>query len=192
MISYAGFQNQVRKQLEDPEVKSYLNLGLTLITIILLSIFALKPAFLTVYELSLKLTAAKQKSLELKNKIAILSEAQENFNKAAGDIPVIKAAIPSDPNLVLAVDQLNQTATLLGLEVTKIEGGNAPLIATREATTTEASKMTIAVIGSIDQIRDFLTQLEKLPRLVEVQRVVVENKESDYGATVTLFVFYQK
>src|SRR6478672_554325 len=82
-----------------PVVDESLEKGFTLVTSILLIVFALRPAILTVIDLNLKLATAKQTTKQLTNKIDQLSQAQRNYEAVRADLPVIDAAFPKNPEL---------------------------------------------------------------------------------------------
>lgn len=172
MLGY--FSTTLRNYKKSPTQRSYTELGLSLLLIIIFVFFALKPTFNTVVELRTKLKEGRQANEALDKKIQSLSLAQGNYNRAEGRFELLDKALPKEPRVLDFLNQLKQLAqqnevslgsvTFRGQEETAVE-------------TYITLSFNLSGQGSYAQIKKYLLLLEQLPRLVGLKDVTLEKKE---------------
>lgn len=197
MLSYPGFTSRIREPLQNPQVRTYIGLSLTLVTIILLLIFAFRPALITVLDLNLKLNTARERTKQLTKKIDQIGVATQNYNKAKPNLPIVLDYLPQDPLLLKALDSINEAANVSGVVLSKIESQNVPLVATTSAGVSQSAAVSLKAEGTLTKLQAFFDRIDNLPRLVRTDRYAIELKNQDsgetaYTATINLTIFYQK
>lgn len=194
MVNYSYINSRFWRLVNKPEVKNYINLSFTLLTIILLSIFALKPALVTLAELNLKLTTAKERTEQLDKKIDQLTNAQLSYEQIRPDLEVVNQALPEKPNLADFVKKLNQTASSTSLQLSNFKANDVPFEASQSAKL-ESNMVSFRVSGPMTNIQVFLSKLESLPRVVTVNSFALssaDNNSSLYDADLAVSIYNQK
>ena len=98
--------NTVDRYKERTDTRIYLEILLSLITISIFSIFALRPTLLTIAELIKEIEAKEQLVDKLDNKIETITSAQILYDRESSNIQLLKKAIPKKPEIDTAIYQL--------------------------------------------------------------------------------------
>jgi Tfp pilus assembly protein PilO len=123
--------------------------------------------------------ATEQKTTEdLQSQLARLQEEQKNATQQAALLDKFDAAIPELPDLAEFIIQANDIADESGIEFLSI----APAPPTSDGTISTIG-LTITISGGFFQVKDYLTKLEDLDRLVIVDSVNLASAGS--GDTTT-------
>jgi Tfp pilus assembly protein PilO len=179
---YATNKNLFSKTLleyyQKPSLKVYLELILSLLTISIFGIFAIRPTITTIGKLVQEIKAKEITITTMDTKIANLTIAQATYNNEKTNIELLKTAIPDSPepqNFVRQIESLTSesSVTLRNLtlgEVKLIENG---VSTSRDVDPSLRSEgvMTISLTlqGSYTNLMNFLNQLENLRRPVKVK-----------------------
>lgn len=179
-----------------PDLKAFLELLLSLTTIGVFAIFAIRPTALTISNL-LKEKAEKQNTVkDMDIKIQNLQTAQGLLAQEGINIALLQDAVPKDPNLGPYIRQLeglikkdNVTAQNLGSDEVTLAGTPPPqttlALEQTKAFPPNASKLNIviSVSGDYNGISSFLGDLEFLRRPLSFDNITftstqIENTKS--------------
>ncbi len=194
MLGY--FNTYIAKYYNTPKKKSYTFLGLSLGLVIIFVIFAIKPTFSTIVELQQKLREGEKANKDLDEKIISLSAAQEVYTKIENDLPLLTAAVPGDKKIVDFLNKVNLLASENELIIETLEYKKAGLTQTENTGAEEKNvlEFTVSGKGDYEKIKEFVSKLEKLQRLVNIKSAEVARKQEEekLGFTVVGRVYYEK
>jgi hypothetical protein len=156
-----------------PDLKIYLELLLSLITISFFGILALKPTALAISDLLVKIKNRKETLALMQNKIATLQSAQKNLNEQSAILPLLEIAIPSNPKPEEFIRQIQGLAEKnstnisgFSIEESPLKGG-APKTSSPQTTSpfaegASATNFSGTITGSYANLFSFLQDLENL------------------------------
>lgn len=144
-----------------PDLKAYLELILSLITVIVFVIFAIKPTAITVADLLTKIKSLEDTNNQLQTKINNLGVAQTLYNSNQDKIALLSFAVPNNPAIsdyvrqsegAITKDQL----TNLNMSVDEVKLSQA----------TESGNISVSTIttGKYSDLLQFVKDLENLRR----------------------------
>ncbi|HEX6976940.1 MAG TPA: hypothetical protein VF185_01090 [Patescibacteria group bacterium] len=159
-----------------PDLKAFLELLLSIVTIGLFSIFAIKPTALTISNLLTEINE-KQKTIEqMDAKILNLQQAQSILASQQANIALLSDAVPTSPSLGQYIRQIegvikkdNVVTQNIGSEQITL-AGTSPVLAgppDQRKTLPQGSSgvgVSISVAGDYNTISTFLADIELLRR----------------------------
>ncbi len=113
-------------------------------------------------------------------------------------LAVLEAAMPDQPSLAQALSQLNQAATLSGVNLTSV-GPSAPAGATTSGAAGRSSSaaagvqvvpITLSASGSYAGLMAFLTRLAQMPRVVVVDNLSISGAATQLTASISAKIFF--
>jgi len=135
-----------------PNLKIYLELLLSIVTIGILTLFAIKPTVLTIAELVVKINSQQQTSDQMDTKIKNLGIAQTLFNQEQANIQLLNQAVPTGPDVQTYIRQIEGLLKKQGLTPTTLSVGQVDLLSQKEATaaatTSSQAAFTITISSS--------------------------------------------
>lgn len=149
------------KQRQD--LKAYLEIILSIGTIALFVIFAIKPTFVTIADLLVKINNQQQTSDQLDTKIKNLQIAQTEYNQEQTNIALLKTAVPSGPDVSSYVRQVEGTIQKNGLTESSLSIDKLDLLSTG-ASGSATLNLTTTITGNYQNLTNFLQDLENLRR----------------------------
>lgn len=189
------------------DLKAYLEIVLSLITISIFSIFALRPTLLTIAQLLKDIETKKQTVMILDEKIANLARAQTLYQEYKNQITLLRSAIPdtTEPDHVLRqIESLAEThqVTLSSATMTKglLFGVDVPVVVNTETTTTETvepeiqqgTPFTITLetdVSAYAQITAFIQDLERLRKPFVIQGIRIRQNKNNPEESTKLILF---
>lgn len=187
---YKGFfLNILNIYKSKPTLKVYLEIILSLSTIIIFSLFAIKPTVLTIIELNNEIKNKEDIIISLNQKIGNLKQASLVLQNQSPKLNLVNEAIPKSASLEILIDQLeklsiNHQVGILNIASTdlfisgesnkKIKAGDLkPLPG-------EAKELNLAisVTGNYQNLFDFLQSIENLRRPIKVDSFVINATNS--------------
>lgn len=141
--------------------------------------------------------AAEQRASELDGQLAGLQALKRNVPADRAKLVQFEAAVPSDPDLLVALDQLQQAATNSGVELGSV-GPQAPATTSGGSGSSQPGSsgppsiaLSMTAVGTYPQTTAFLKALDDMPRTVVVDQVAITG--SDTGtltSSLTARIFY--
>ncbi len=173
------FLNIVNIYKRRADLKSFLELLLTLAALSFFAFFALKPTLLTVIELLKEIEAKEETISKMNTKIENLQKAQTLYLQEEASISLLKTAVPNDPAPDLFVRQVeglavNYPVNLLGITIGEITllGPEKEQRSKKEITPLpENSKgitFSVSIAGSYQGVSNFLSALEDMRRPIRI------------------------
>jgi Tfp pilus assembly protein PilO len=178
----------------------FLEVLLSLATVSIFAVFAIRPTLITIAELYKEIQGKKTTLAQLDEKIENLAAAQANYESQKDTISILDTAIPAEPKPDSFIRQLEgaigqntleilainvQGTTLLG--VPKAEGAAvenaAPLPGNANGLT-----FSLNTTSSYPFLATFLEDLERLRRPVKIDALSFSSSESETGTQLNLVV----
>lgn len=156
-----------------PDIKAYLELLLSIFTIILFAIFAIRPTLVTVGTLLTEINAKKETLAQLTEKANNLATAQNLLQQQRPNIDLLNKAIPTSAEPESYVRQIEGIAQKDNVAITSTKTGEIPLVTLQKETKPSSSfEITItAKSASYKEISDFASDIENLLRPASLQTV---------------------
>jgi len=110
------------------DVRLYLELLLSLATIVLFSVFALRPTLLTIVDLFKQIDSKKETIILLDEKIANLEAARRLYSSQESNIQLLQGAIPDNSNPQQIVNQIEGLKSKHGFQLITMSIGGADVV----------------------------------------------------------------
>lgn len=198
---YIAEANKLYNERED--VRTFTELLLSLFTIIIFGIFAIRPTLVTISKLTKELEDKKQLVATLNLKIDHLGTAQELLAKNRNKISTLDLAIPTQPVIQSYVRQLQGVALNNNLNIVGMNFGTAPLVdkslglppGTNKVPITKPIEFgeqdidfSISVSGEFNSLADFVSQIENLRRPFGHIQTSIDLSQSVEGDKIVLTI----
>jgi hypothetical protein len=187
---YRGFfLNVAQVTQKRQDVKMFLEIVLTITTIVVFTIFALKPTLVTIAAVVKEIKHKEEVLAKMEKKLEDLAAAQIVTNENQEEIALLDTSVPKNP----APDTLSRqieagsyaaTASLEGIAIEEVLlKGEAKKITTSKKTTTlpEGAKslaLSLTLKGDYHPVHDFLDFLETMRRPLKIDSIALTAKEA--------------
>lgn len=195
------FLNILSQYKERSELKAYLEILLSLTTISVFAIFALRPTILTIAELIGQIEEKKDTVARMDQKIENLSSAQSLYDREGANIELlINYSIPKSTNSDIFARHVEALSVKHSLSITTFKLGRGPIykkdnsgfiVGTDVSETTNKSGLdfNLTVTSSLDNyagVESFLREFENLRTPPEIRSVNLNAKSEDRSAEKSL------
>lgn len=178
------------------DFKMYLELLLSLATIAIFILFAIKPTLTTIANLSSEISAKQEIVTGLDQKIAALGQAQQLVEQHSSQIAILNESIPSTPEVTNYIKQIEGLAQNHSLLVETMETNSVSLIGppidssqTSSANQNEippsplpdgASPIPVnfSISGQYSDLISFLADVENLRRPTAIDSIAINSIET--------------
>lgn len=184
-----------------PSLRIYLEIILSLATIIILSLFAIRPTILTIIELNNEIKNKKSTIATLGQKINNLEQASMQLQSQSSKLNLINQAVPKSANLDILVNQLEVLASTHQLNILNI--ASTDLVVSGELKKKAKANdlkdlpgevnelnLTISVTGTYQNLLAFLQAIENLRRPIMVDFFVINstNNSTDDDKVIVMTI----
>lgn len=176
----------IQKTATSRQGKAYGTLAFSIIVAAFFSIFAIKPAILTIISLRRQVSDFQLVDEQLKAKVDSLSRLSYTYKTLETDLPVIEAAIPTGTRLSDAVSSLSEAATWSNVDLTRFSIEDFLFSSTLTST---KSKMIIPQLmtikfsatykGPYERLLQTLVGLNRLNRLIQVDSLTLSQEKEN-------------
>jgi hypothetical protein len=190
---YLNVAAQYRKRAD---IRAYLEILLSLITVIIFAIFALRPTLITIAELIREIDAKKATVAKMDAKIQHLATAQALFDQQRNNILLLNSAVPERPAPDSFSRQIEGLSNFYETTVSSISLGEASILGKvadkdknkKENVTplpenAEGYEFSVGAVTIVDQyasLYNLLTDFEKLRRPAKIDNInFTISKEED-------------
>lgn len=181
------------------DLRAFLEIILSISTVIVFLTFALKPTALTIISLYGQIQEKKQTSADLSKKLTDLQTANANFTKNESVIPDIDISVGNFPQPSVIVQQIQAAAvkdsvTILGVSVGEViltgSVSGKKLSSDLKPLPGGAREMPISISakGSYSSLSTFLADLENLRTIINLDSVGINSSETEQGKTIVSII----
>jgi Tfp pilus assembly protein PilO len=194
------FLNVLQVYYAKPNIKIYLELILSLSTIIIFSIFAIKPTILTIVELNKEIKTKEETITKINQKLINLQKASDILQNEAGKLGKIEVSVPSSAspeNIILEMERLanKNSLQILNLSISEViimgedklkKKGREDL----EKLPLEADELpfTVSFSGSYQNIVLLISDIENQIRPVKIDSLTINTSITEGGKILTLTI----
>lgn len=179
------------------DLRMFLEIILSLTTVIIFSVFALKPTALTIINLVKEIKEKEKTISTLNQKIGNLETARENYNQIETSIPKIISSIPDGPQPDNLIKQIEKMASKNSVGILGISIGEAPILnkddMKRDKLTVDIS---VNLTGPYLSLVSFIKDLENFRRPIKLDNLVINSLKTEDAntlvATITGKMPYEK
>jgi Tfp pilus assembly protein PilO len=183
---------------DKPIAKVSVELFMTISTVIIFAVFAIRPTLLTMSDLIKELNDKKELNALLKEKVASLQSAQNEYLAAQDRLGVLDEAIPSTPKFEEAVLIIEKIASDNKLLISSMDAKEVPKEPDDKVDIDAQKRVSrpilVTVTGDYPTIRHFIEDLRNSQRTLIVSSVIFTTYEDEGGkklrATITVEVQY--
>lgn len=185
------FLQYVGKYQKRQDVKMFLEVLLSLLTISTFSVFALRPTIVTIAELIKEIEAKRETLAIIDGKIEDLSNAQSLYDQEIRRIRLLDSTVPVDPTPQFVVRQLEGLSAKHGVSILSISIKEVPLtqiIKGNEASTEGVINFSLNTTSSYSSLLSFLKDLERFRRPVKLGSVSLGTAVTELGKVLNLSI----
>lgn len=155
-----------------PNLKVYLELILSLGTIVIFSIYAIKPTVLTIIELNNEIKSKENTVLLLTQKISDLKIASNILQKESANLEFIDNAVPTGANVQQLVNQIEKMALDKSVTIRNLSSSNIFLKGSSDKKIENSVPVSFSVTGNYQNLFQFLQTIENLRRPFKIDSFV--------------------
>ena len=186
---YKGFfLNVLGAYNSKPNLKIYLELMLSLGTIIIFAIFAIKPTILTIIDINNEIKAKEATIEKLQKKLTDLQTASSILQNQSENLEFINEAIPSNANLEKVTKQIENLAILNSITLTSLTSSDV-LIKGQVDKKENELPISFSVSGEYQNLFAFLQAIENTKRPFKIDSLIFNSTKSiDEKKLITLTI----
>lgn len=189
------FLNIVALYKKRRDLRAFLELILSLSTITIFIVFALKPTLLTIIDLYNQINDKKETLNLLNQKIINLQKANSVFEQYQEVIPQIEESVSSKAEPDVVSKQILGLADRNGVTLLGISVGQIPIVGKGTTSKTNsdvkplpenAQQMTISISfrGNYENLKTFIENLEKMRVSIKVDSLTISSSQTQEGSTI--------
>lgn len=195
--SYEQYFAKMSQLLDRSSSRASGLVSLTIFTVVFFVIFAIIPTFKTIASLTKEIKDAKTTEAKLVQKIHSLEQAETLYNQILPQLDRINQVLPGEPEFEPLAWQLYWLANRNS--VTFTSGGFGEFVfrgPIEKSKDTNSVAVNLSVQGSFNDIKSFLSDLDKLDRLAKVEEINLSNKgvksvsQGQLHANIKLAAYY--
>jgi len=181
------------------DLRAFLEIILSVSTVIVFLVFALKPTALTIISLYGQIQEKKTTSADLAQKLNNLETAGAVFTKNQNVIPDIDVSIGDFAQPNISVQQIQAIAGKNSVSILGISVGEVVLVGSLPNKKTASDlkplpggaremPISISVKGDYAGLKSFLSDLENLRTIINLDSVGINSSETEKGKTIVSVV----
>ncbi len=163
---YRRYYHRLGGLYQDQAVKDVTFLAVSLLTVAFCGFFAIRPSLRTISGLIKEIRDKGEASQKLEQKINSLSLAQKEYLRVQPDLVYIEAALPKKSEFSQLIKQLEYLAYKNNVQLISFKLEKADLLPVEPKSELLTLAVDFGAAGNYEDLKKFLTDLEKLERLV--------------------------
>lgn len=186
------------------DVRTYIELMLSLSVIVVFSIFAIKPTFITIAELRNEIKGKQQTLDLLLQKVDDLDSAQALYTQNTNLITLLDIAVPDGPNPTQHARQIEGLAQSYSAQLISMDMQRVTLLGAQAATTqpqvtspeqtdlypTSASslELTFSAQALYSDMKEYISAVQRMRRPIFIDEISLQPEPEGTGESVILSV----
>jgi hypothetical protein len=177
------------------DIKAFLELVLSLTTIIIFTIFALKPTVLTIISLYNQINSKRDTLNLLNQKISALQTANNVLSQSQNSVPKIDASVFTNAEPDTVSKQILGLAQKDGVNLLGVSIGQIMLIGKETASKNEselkplpdgaqAMPVSISIKGNYSNLVSFIKDFENLRIPIKIDTLAINSSQSQEGSVI--------
>lgn len=155
-----------------PNLKTYLELMLSLGTIMIFAVYAIKPTVLTIIELNNEIKSKENTVSLLIQKITNLKTASNILQKESQDLEFIENAVPSNADVEQLINQIEKIAVNNSVAIRNLSSSNVFLKGNSDKKIENELPLSFSITGNYQNLFQFLQTIETFRRPFKIDSFV--------------------
>ncbi len=193
------FLNILGQYKAKPNFRKYLELILSMVTIALFAVFAIRPTILTIIDLNKEIKEKQETVFKLVQKIKDLQTGNNTLQTESERLRIIDESVPDSASPEIFVKQIESIANSNQLKIMSLAITNAVLIGNEDIQnkSDEGKKLpdnalqvpfTISLTGSYENLFAFTNNLQDLRRPVQIDSFAINSNFVENEKVLVLIV----
>ena len=195
------FLNILELYRKKQDLRMFLEVILSLTTVTIFLLFALKPTATTIVNLLKEIDEKEETVDKLDEKIRNLSTAQDVYDQEVDSVPIIESSFPNSPAPDLFAGQVQGLANKNSVSVLGISVGETTLfgkspskksssVADLKPLPVPAKEMSVSlsVNGSFPNLISFVKDIENGRRPMKIDILGINSSVTENGQTITMII----
>lgn len=195
---YNRYHTWIGPLLKKPQTKAYTFLILSIFTVAFFVFFAIRPTVNTIIGLRKQIEDDRIVDVKLQDKINALSQIQAEFDVLQPDLPLIDTALPTKPEVIGLIKNLESLASENNASLSAIQVGGVALsddwIKQQDTTTSNDQAIPVSFLftveGGYTDIANLIKRVTNLPRIVTTQNVMIIKSSGKIIGSIKFIAFY--
>ncbi|HUD04509.1 MAG TPA: type 4a pilus biogenesis protein PilO [Patescibacteria group bacterium] len=158
--------------LKREKAQKYITIVLTLVTSIILGLFAINPTFSTIANLQKQIDDNNFVQQKLQQKINNLSVLQQKYTNIQSDLSVVNDAVPTTTQIPLFVAEIQSITKDTSLTLTSLQTSEVSLLDS-SAGKYSSFDFTLTATGDYKNMPDFLNRITDFQRVVALKDIIL-------------------
>lgn len=197
---YAKYSRYFRQLIQvyekKPEVKTSIELLLTLLAISFFSIFALRPTINTIFELLANIHGQEQTQEAMLQKVKNLDQAQDTWTKETSRRFLVEQALPKDPQPDHYLRQIEGLVARHNITLKSFSTDKVVILgkdtekksSSADKTETGSFNVVLSISGDYPSLMSFLKDLEVLRRIIKIDSLSFAKGVRDEDSVLSLTI----
>jgi Tfp pilus assembly protein PilO len=173
------YYQKLQPMMKKPKMRASTTAVFSFLAISLFAWYAIRPTAQTIIHLRREIADKTVLNEQMENKITALIEAQATFQEIEDRLPVIRQALPNNPDAIILARQLSNLAAYSGASISAIQIPSLPVLG-REATPgaklaqtkpLEDFPVSMVLTGQYASLKTFMDGLLKMRRIASVDTI---------------------
>jgi len=173
------YYQKIQPMLKKPHFRASTTAIFSFLAISLFAWYAIRPTAQTIIHLRREIADKTDLNQQMENKITTLIEVQETYETIKNRLPVIKQALPENPDAIILARQLRNLANISGASISAMQIPSLPIFG-KEATPgakqappkpLEQYPVTIVLSGPYASLESFMDGLLTMRRILSVDTI---------------------
>lgn len=183
---FRRYYQRLRPMLKKPRMRASTTAVFSFLAISLFAWYAIRPTAQTIIYLRREIADKTAINEQMENKISALIEAQATYENIQARLPIMKQALPDNPDAAILARQLRNLANITGSSISAIQIPSLPILgneATPGARLTpskplEEVPVAIVITGPYVAIKAFLDGILTIRRIASIDAISIKLEPS--------------
>lgn len=173
------YYQKLQPIMKKPKMRASTTAVFSFLAISLFAWYAIRPTAQTIIHLRREIVDKTALNQQMENKITALIEAQEKYQSIENRLPVLKQALPENPDAIILARQLQNLAIYSGASISAIQIPSLPVLG-QEATPgaklappkpLENFPISITLAGQYTSLKAFMDGLISMRRITSIDSI---------------------
>lgn len=175
--------------MQRPKSRTYTAIIFSFLAIALFALYAIRPTIATIIYLRKEIADKTTVNNQMEQKIANLIEAQAAYQEIQPLIPIVKDALPENPDAIGMILQLRNLANETGATISAVRVSATPLTVEQNTSqkqkqhTTKTSEFTFSFVlgGTYTAVTKYLEGLTTIRRIISIESLNIQPEGDESG-----------
>lgn len=186
-LSGQNYQKKMAEFLKKEEFKAYTMAVLSFFALSFFTLFAIKPTLSTLFSLRRQIADASQVDKKLEEKINLLLQGQEEYQKNEESLFLVDEALPKEPQFISLVRKIEKIAEEEEVVISSLQVEGFDFLKNDKGEENpEGFRFSLSLFSSYNQVESFLKELMNLRRIITLESLEISERPEEEQANLDL------